>query len=303
DWAAARPVRESTERQDRSYLTHLDSTALGGLPITRVRPTDVQAFVADRARVLAPTTVANVYGWVKAVFADAVENRRIVATPCTSKIRVPKRVRTDIVPLTVAQVHALAEAAPPRYAVGVVLQAACGLRISELLAVQVRDVDFLRRTVRVERQLARDGRRFVTPKTHHSTRTIPLARDVVPLLAAHVAANPPNVDGVILTTTAHNPVRQDLYSERVIRPAVAAAGLPADTTSHDLRHHFASVLLRQGVPANVVGRYMGHSTAALVLDTYGHLMPDSDQVTRQALDALWSPDVSSDVSHEGIHPL
>jgi len=155
---------------------------------------------------------------------------------------------------------------------------------------------FLRRTVRVERQLARDGRRFVDPKTDDSTRTIPLARAVAPVLAAHIAKYPPNADGVILTTTAGNPVRQDLWATRVIRPAVAAAGLPADTTSHGLRHHFASVLLRERIPVNVVARYLGHSTPALVMEVYGHLMPDSEQVTRQALDALWSANVSRAVS-------
>lgn len=295
-WAGVRPVREATQRQYGTYLRHLEDTPLGRRPLVQVRPADLQAFVADRSRLLAPSTTRNLYTWIKAVFGDAVENRRIAATPCTSKIALPKRPRRDIVPLTIEQVQAMAAGTDDRYRVGVVLQAALGLRASELLGLQVGDIDFLRRSVRVERQLARDGRRFVEPKTFDSRRTIPVARDVVPQLAAHIATYPPNTDGVILTTTAGNPVRQDLWAVRVIRPAVARAGLPVDTTSHGLRHHFASVLLRERVPVNVVARYMGHSTPALVHAVYGHLMPDSDQVTREALDALWRRDVSRAVS-------
>lgn len=66
------------------------------------------------------------------------------------------------------------------------------------------------------------------------------------------------------------------------------AGLPTGTTIHDLRHHCASVLLAAGESVVAVAERLGHETATLVLKTYGHLMPDSEDRTRRAVDEAWS---------------
>jgi integrase len=54
----------------------------------------------------------------------------------------------------------------------VITQAGLGLRIAELLALRVQDVDFLRRTARIEWQLWPDGKRRVPPKTPRSRRML-----------------------------------------------------------------------------------------------------------------------------------
>jgi len=104
-------------------------------------------------------------------------------------------------PLSVEQVAALAEAMPERYRTMVLAQASLGLRIGELLALRVEDVDFLRRTVRIEWQFTQgsNGERS-EPKTPRSKRTVPLPRVVADALAAHLAAYPAAEDGTIFTT-------------------------------------------------------------------------------------------------------
>jgi integrase len=68
---------------------------------------------------------------------------------------------------------------------------------------------------------------------------------------------------------------------------VTKTGLPEGTTSHDLRHHFASLLLAAGESVIAVAERLGHDDAALVLSTYGRRMPDSEDRTRRAVDAAW----------------
>jgi integrase len=81
------------------------------------------------------------------------------------------------------------------------------------------------------------------------------------------------------------------YSQ-TFRAAVERAGLPEGTTSHDLRHHYASVLLAAGESVVAVAERLGHENATLVLTTYGHLLPDSEERTRRAVDSAWrAPDV------------
>jgi integrase len=147
------------------------------------------------------------------------------------------------VPLTVAQVHALAEAMPARCRAMVIAQAGLGLRVAELLALRVEDVDFLRRTVRGEWQTSPDGKQRVVPKTPRSRRTLPLPGVVAEALAAHMAAYQPADDGSLFTTAAGTMYRHEHYGSRIFANAARMAGLPPGTTSHHLRHHYASVLL------------------------------------------------------------
>ncbi len=110
---------------------------------------------------------------------------------------------------------------------------------------------------------------------------------VADALAAHLAAYPASEDGTIFTTRRGAPLGHVYYGHNLMGRAVSEAGLPEGTTSHDLRHHYASVLLAAGESVVAVAERLGHEDASLVLSTYGHLMPDSDDRTRLAVDAAW----------------
>jgi hypothetical protein len=111
--------------------------------------------------------------------------------------------------------------------------------------------------------------------------------DAAHVADARLATYPTGADGSIFTTSAGTPVGHMYYEHQLFRSAVASAGLPVGTTSHDLRHHFASLLLAAGESGVAVAERLGHDDASLVLSTYGHLMPDSEDRTRRAVDAAW----------------
>jgi integrase len=105
-------------------------------------------------------------------------------------------------------------------------------------------------------------------------------------------AFPAAADGSIFSTKTGAVYRHDYYGAQIFAAAVRKAGIPAGTTTHDLRHHYASVLLHAGESVVAVAERLGHENASLVLSTYGHLMPDSEERTRRVIDEAWSaPDV------------
>ena len=85
-------------------------------------------------------------------------------------------------------------------------------------------------------------------------------------------------------------------ANRLYREALAPAGLPDGTSSHDLRHHYASVLLDAGESVHAVAERIGDTTQ-MVLKVYGHLMPDREDTTRKAVDAAWR--AATDQATEG----
>jgi integrase len=43
---------------------------------------------------------------------------------------------------------------------------------------------------------------------------------------------------------------------------------------YDLRHTAASLMIREGASVKAVQKQLGHATASITLDVYGHLFPD-----------------------------
>jgi integrase len=176
---------------------------------------------------------------------------------------------------------------PKRYRAMVITQGGLGLRVGELLALRVDDIEWLRREVRITEQLQPKTRERVPPKTRLSRRTVPLPKVVSDALAEHIATYPPGEDGSIFVgETTGKPLARETYSRSIAR-AVRTAKLPQGTSSHSLRHHYASVLLDAGESVVTVAARLG-DTAQMVLSVYGHMLPDTEDRTRRAVDAAWA---------------
>lgn len=286
-YAATRSHGERTRRRVDSLIRcHVEGTPLGGRRLAAVRPSEAQGWISDRASVLAPSTTRQLVKFVRSGFAAAVLDRLVAESPF-QRISLPRVEREQFTPLTMKQVCALRDAMAPRYRAMVVAQAGLGLRLGELLALRTSDVDFLRRTARVEWQIAQRTRERVAPKTPSARRTLPLPTHVADALASHLRAQPAGRDGLIFHTADGLPLWHEHYGTRVFRTAVAASKLPAGTTSHDLRHHYATELLSAGLSVVEVAELLGHEDASQVVKVYGHAAEGFDVRARKALDAAW----------------
>ena len=297
-WASTRGHRPTTAKSTESIIkNHLGPTPLGRMKLADVRKSQVQAWASDRAKKVAPSTMkTQLMGLVKAIFTSAVDDHLIIKTPVV-KIKLPTVAagvtRPKIIPLTTADIEAVAEALPARYSAMAITQAGLGLRVGELLALRVEDVDFLRRTVRIDWQFTdpaekdEDGRAIRSDlKTPGSHRTLPLPRRVADVLAAHIARYGVGEDGTIFTTKAGKHVGE--FGDYIFRTAARRAGLPEGTSTHDLRHHYATELLAAGLSAVEVGALLGHEDGTLVLKTYGHAPVDATERAADVLNKLWA---------------
>lgn len=287
-WAAGRPHRTGTAQRVESMIRmHLESTALGKRRLSAVRPSEVQAWATDRSRVLAPSTMRLMLSLVRAVFNSAVLDRLIALSPVV-RVQLPEYEREKIVPLTVEQVQSFADAVPPRCRAAIIAQGGLGLRLSELLGLRAEDVKFLERVVTIRVQRDRHTMQLVAPKTARSRRTIPLPQVVADALAEHIATYEPAADGALFTMGNGVPWKQNNWHRQIVKRAIAAGGLPEGTTSHDLRHSYASWLLEAGESVVTVAERLGHANAGMVLRTYGHIMPGQEDRTRRIIDGLWA---------------
>jgi integrase len=296
-WRKIQPYRDGTERLVEQQLRLHVYPHIGDRPIGAIRQSEVQAMVRRASVTLAPSTIQVVYGRVVSVFRAAVRDRILVDSPCVD-VKLPKpSSRVDNV-MSTAQVLALAEAFTPahldrrglhgRYRALVLVGAGTGLRPGELFGLTLPAIDFLRRTLSVERQLVRvkGGVELTTSlKTEKSRRVVPLAKVVVDVLAAHLGHWPADGRlGLVFTNERGGPIQQYPFSQ-AWATARDRAALPSWVNGpHQLRHHFASLLIARGASVKVVQRRLGHASAKTTLDVYGHLWPDDEDATRAAID-------------------
>lgn len=292
-WRAAQVHRPSSQAHVETMLRRHVYPTLGDRPLSSILPSEVQAWAkrlstgtTDR-KALAPATVSVVHSILSSVMKAAVRDRRIVANPCEGT-KLPKVDREQIVPLTTEQVELLRGAMPARLRALVTFAAGTGMRQGEILGLTVDRLPLLRREVIVNRQLVSLAGRapeLGPVKTAASRRTIPLAPVVVDVMAEHLSTYPPGAHGLVFTLEDGSPITRSAFGH-LWRPVAAAAGVETGTGLHALRHYFASLLIRHGESVKVVQARLGHASAAETLDTYSHLWPDSDDRTRDAIEAV-----------------
>jgi integrase len=150
--------------------------------------------------------------------------------------------------------------------------------------------DFLRRTIRIDRQLITlvGQAPYLGPvKTISSVRAVPVPQVVLDVLAHQIATYPPGPFGVIFTHPNGQPIHRS-HLGHVWRRAAKSVGLTG-VTFHALRHYAASALIASGASVKSVQHFLGHASAKVTLDTYAHLWPDDEDRTRAALEAALAP--------------
>jgi integrase len=91
---------------------------------------------------------------------------------------------------------------------------------------------------------------------------------------------------LVFTSTVGTPVDVGNLTYRSFRPLLERAGLPR-IRFHDLRHTCATLLLTRTVNPKIVSEMLGHSSIAITLDTYSHVLPNMrDQAAAAMEEAL-----------------
>jgi integrase len=286
-WQAAQVHRPTTAAAVDSALRNHIFPTFEERAVASIRPSEVQARVKGISGQIAPSTVKVVVQDFRSILNAAVRDQVIARTPCVG-VKLPAHDRPQVEPLETAEVFALIEALPDRYHGLAVLGAGAGLRSGEALGVSVDELDFLRRSLSVRQQLVTlpSGEVVIAPpKTSSSVRTIPLPDFVTSALAEHLAAWSPGESRLLFTTPDGRPISRNRFGD-LWRAAVKTSGVRHGVRFHELRHYYASLLIRHGESVKTVQSRLGHASAVETLNTYAHLWPDSEDRTRTAIDEV-----------------
>ncbi|WP_353507032.1 tyrosine-type recombinase/integrase [Mycobacterium antarcticum] len=212
----------------------------------------------------------------------AVRAKHLPASPADG-LELPRKSDVEQRYLSHEQLHRLAVAAG-RFRTFVLVLGYCGLRFGEATALRIGDVNLETRRIRVSRSVTYvTGTGLVEGGTkNHTSRSVPIPKFLIPLLKTEIGERdcserlfPSGNDGDYLT----------IGEVRWVFDPAATAIDEAGLTPHELRHTCASLAIAAGANVKVLQTLLGHKTATLTLDRYGHLFPDDLGKIADAFDA------------------
>jgi integrase len=201
-------------------------------------------------------------------------------------IRAPSRKKDELAIPTPAEAKRIIAAASdnPKLVTFLRMAMLTGLRVSELLGLRWKDIDFKRHEVHVKQRADR-FRVIGALKTDSSRRTVPIGPDLVHVLKTWKLACPPGEADLVFPTRDgvvqhYENIRRAVDTLLVKAAVVNKAGKPKYSI-HDFRHFFASWCINakdhggRELPAKLVQTWLGHSSIKMTLDIYGHLFPQA----------------------------
>lgn len=267
-----------------------DSVTFADVPLKSLRQSHLQAWVKtmsqpapSRKAGLAASTIRTRWNYVHMALRAAVVDRRIPSNPAegVSLPRVRRPEAAMAIP-TIEEVRCALDAAPPEFRAFIALAAFAGMRLGEAAGVQVQDIDFLRRTVGVHRQVQGQTRASIeiTPPKDGSERDIAVPSGLIDILSEHLRSVGTQGEEQWLFFRGTDRLNRNSAGNywRKIRTETGLTGYRL----HSLRHFYASALIAAGCDVVTVQRALGHSSPTITLNEYSHLWPSAEDRTRAA---------------------
>lgn len=281
DWLAGRVhlAPKTRDRYDGIIRAHIEPR-WGRVTLAQVTHAEVQSWVAGLD--LAPASVRKVHRVLSMILAAAVKDGRL-ARNVAEQIALPRLQHAEKRFLTHAQVDQLAAEVGPAWSLIVRFLAYTGLRWGEMAALRVHRLDLLRGRVLVAESVTPvKGAMSWGPTKGHERREVALPRFLARELAQQIAGK--GRDDLVFTGPRGAVLRSQTFQRSALVPAAARIGL-AGLHPHELRHTAASLAIASGADVKVVQQMLGHKSATMTLDLYGHLFGDRLDLVAEALDA------------------
>jgi integrase len=270
--------RRTLDLYRQKYTKHV-APVLAKKRIQDVRPDHISAiFAAQRRAGLAAWTISGTQTIISAILSFSLSRGYIATSPLSrlSRIERPRQVsRREAQRLTEEEIRRLCESATPRYRPVITTLAWTGLRVSEALALQWKDIDFETNEIRVCRQLDGYGS-TKAPKTRAAIRTVPLLPVLDHTLRQHrkqqLAEGLAGQEHFVFCSMSGQPLDRHNVRDKGVVAAALKAGLQGageTVTTHDLRRTFTShLIVRLGLDPVRVSNIAGHANVSVTLNVY-----------------------------------
>ncbi|USQ81975.1 site-specific integrase [Ornithinimicrobium faecis] len=302
-WMEPRDLLPSTRKGYESLARNHILPALGRLRLTDIKASHLQAMHADmlQKKGLSDSHSGKALEQVGACLQDAVSDGLLSVNP---RSKMPRRGRKhtgtkkDQYALSVAELVALEGAMDERWAIVVPFIAETGLRIGEVSALTVRDIDLDNGRVTVNKSRKKTGE-LGPPKSKAGYRAVPtLTKATAQRLRVMITDRNLTKQSPLFTGAKGGILNQDNFRGREWKDAVEAAGLDrladgrAAPTPHTLRHTAITMWMQRAhLTPYQAAKIAGHENSLVTESIYSHLNPGELGFVRDAMEGWGRADL------------
>lgn len=278
-------IRENTLRTKKYIIDLKILPFFGKKSINSIKPADVRRWQNELiAKGYSYTYLRTVNNQLTAVFNYAVKYYDLKNNPCTKAGSMGKNQADEMNFWTKEEFTKFLDAVMDKHRsyVGFKTLLWTGLRIGELLALTIEDIDFDAKTLNVSKSYQRIGTKDVItpPKTPKSNRIISIPEFLLEDLKDYVdSIYQPKATDRLFPVTKH-------YFEREMKRGVALSGVKK-IRLHDCRHSHCALLFEMQIPPLEVAERLGHERVETTLNTYAHLYPNKQKHISEKLDKMY----------------
>lgn len=284
-------VKEATIfRYKSAYDKHVRGV-LGDKKLKDIRPEHIQrlynSLKGTETVVIVATTLS---GMFEQAFKNQIINKNPIPLTTVPKSRNIKKERRV---LTLREQEALLSYSDGTLKDLIEVSLSTGMRTGEVRALEWSDIDFKNKIIHVTGTLTEiAGKAFKdTPKTKTSRRDIPMLDNVERIFLKRKEEQKirkaalgdkykgkEGLENLIFKSGRGTPVSNSCYVRMLNRAVekINNAGMEFEHVHpHTLRHTFATRCIENGMPPQVLKAILGHSSLAMTMDLYAHVLPDT----------------------------
>ena len=264
-------IREYRQTQRNALQGLMD------IPLRKITQEMIQREINIEARTKAPKTVRNIHGLLSGVFREYLPNFQL-----TTKL--PQKKKTTLYIPDIDTVNKIIQCATgTRMEVPILLAVCLGLRRSEILGLQWKNVDFKANTILINEAIVigEDGNPVSkAPKSYAGTRKLQIPEI---LLRALKEKKETAESKYIVEMTGST-----IY--KAFRVLLSENDLP-EMRFHDLRHVTASIMLALNVPNKYAAERMGHASENMLKNVYQHTLKSEEEKINQVINNFFSNNI------------
>jgi len=270
-------LKLSTRKTAESHLRRHIEPLLGGCALPELTAKRVQAFVTSlSAGKRTRKTIENVLLTLSSILSAARIWGYTLPKFSLSDLSLPQKTVRKVRCFTFGEMQRIVRSADEPLATICFILSVTGMRIGEVLALRVEDLDFQRKLVNV--RCSAYGGQIGTPKSAASIADLPMPAALETRLRTYLGSSRyrRNDLGLLFVNRRGRPYSADKLREKKLRPLLAELGIPL-AGFHAFRHAVATELIDSGAPITVVQAQLRHSDARITLGLYGHVIPQSQR--------------------------
>src|SRR5215470_1725134 len=282
---AAVTLKPSSRRSAESHLRRHILPLLGECPLADLTVKQMQTFVTTLASgQRTAKTIENVLLTLSSILGAARKWGYKVPTVRISDLSLPRKTKARPSVYSAAEMARIVSSADEPLGTVCFVLGSTGMRIGEVLALRIEDLDFQRSLIHVRHSVFAGT--LGTPKSEASRASLPMPLDLAVRLKRFLASKQyrQNSLGLLFANRRGRPFSANKLREKKLRPLLVSLGIPLGGF-HAFRHGVATTLIDQGASITTVGAQLRHSDPRITLGLHAHVVPQSQ---RDAVEELAS---------------